>query len=245
MKRLIRKYKKYTVVLSIIIPTLNEEKYLPKLLECIKNQTYKDFEVIVADGNSKDKTVDIANRNKCKIIFEPKDGKGHPGKARNCGAKIARGSILLFLDADVEFENDFIEKSIREFKARKLGICRAKLSNPQDELGAGIFNFYQSLFDNSAYPRAAGFFIMTKRSLFEKVGGFDESLILAEDHNLAWRIARISKFGTLSTKFRTSMRRWKEEKIKLLFKYLSVEVRLLFHQDIRKVNFKYEFGKHQ
>ena len=44
-------------MLSIIIPTLNEEKYIGKLLECLVNQTYTDFEVIVVDGGSKDKTI--------------------------------------------------------------------------------------------------------------------------------------------------------------------------------------------
>ena len=46
--------------LSIVIPTLNEEEFLPTLLSCLKHQTFKDFEVIVADAGSKDNTVEIA-----------------------------------------------------------------------------------------------------------------------------------------------------------------------------------------
>ena len=49
-------------MLSIIIPAYNEERYLPKLLNCIKKQTYRDYEVIVADANSKDKTRQIAKK---------------------------------------------------------------------------------------------------------------------------------------------------------------------------------------
>ena len=55
-------------MISIIIPTWNEEECLPKLLECIKKQSYKDYEIIVADANSKDKTVTIAKKHGCKIV---------------------------------------------------------------------------------------------------------------------------------------------------------------------------------
>lgn len=55
-------------MISIIIPTWNEENYLPKLLECIKKQTYRDYEVIVADANSTDNTKAIAKKYDCKIV---------------------------------------------------------------------------------------------------------------------------------------------------------------------------------
>ena len=52
-------------MLSIIIPTLNEEKYLPRLLESIKNQNFSDYEIIVSDGGSSDSTKQIALDNNC------------------------------------------------------------------------------------------------------------------------------------------------------------------------------------
>ncbi len=55
-------------MLSIIIPTLNEEKYLLGLLNSLKKQTYMDFEVIIADNNSKDRTKQIAKKHGCKIV---------------------------------------------------------------------------------------------------------------------------------------------------------------------------------
>ena len=82
--------------LSIVIPAKNEEKYLPKLLASVKKQSFKDYEIIVADNNSKDKTKEIAKSYGCKIVKG-----GLPGKGRNAGAKIAKGEIILFLDADV------------------------------------------------------------------------------------------------------------------------------------------------
>ena len=92
-------------MLSIIIPTKNEEKYLPNLLRSIKKQTFKDYEIIVADNNSKDKTKKIAKRYGCKIVKG-----GLPGKARNQGAKFAEGDILLFLDSDPELKTKIFLK---------------------------------------------------------------------------------------------------------------------------------------
>ena len=99
-------------MLSIIIPTLNEEKYLPKLLESIKKQSFKDYEIIVADANSKDKTRKIARDYGCKIT----SGGILPAVARNNGAKKAAGEILLFIDADCIIENNFLQNRPRNLR---------------------------------------------------------------------------------------------------------------------------------
>src|SRR3989338_6990801 len=110
-------------MLSIIIPAYNEETYLPKLLDCIKKQTYRDYEVIVADANSKDRTRAIAKKYGCKIV---RSGS-LPGIGRNNGAKAAKGDILVFLDADVLLDDDFLESAIKEFEKRKLGCASVKI----------------------------------------------------------------------------------------------------------------------
>ena len=83
--------------ISIIIPTYNEEEYLPKLLESIKSQDFTDYEVIVADAQSDDNTREIAKEYGCIVV----EG-GLPGPGRNRGAEVAQGEILLFLDSDLE-----------------------------------------------------------------------------------------------------------------------------------------------
>jgi len=95
-------------MLSIIIPTLNEEKFLPHLLISLKEQTFKDFEIIVADNNSTDATRSIALKSGAKMV----EG-GLPARGRNNGAKVARGEWLLFLDADVILPPGFFRKSYR------------------------------------------------------------------------------------------------------------------------------------
>ena len=106
-------------MLSIIIPTLDEEKYLPILLSQIKKQSFSDYEIIVADGGSTDKTVEIAKSFDCKVT-----NGGLPAKGRNEGAKIARGEIFLFLDSDnIYLPEKFLEKLIFEFEKRNLGVA--------------------------------------------------------------------------------------------------------------------------
>ena len=84
--------------ISVIIPTLNEEKYIPLVLEGLKKQTFKSFETIVVDGGSEDRTREIAR--KCAtVLIERKNGVGC---ARNLGAAHAKGRILVFIDADTK-----------------------------------------------------------------------------------------------------------------------------------------------
>src|SRR3989338_341684 len=105
-------------MLSIIIPTLNEEKYLAKLLDSIKNQGFKDYEIIVADNNSKDKTRQTAKKYGCRVV----DG-GKPPIARNNGAKAAKGNLLFFIDADCIIGNDFFKESLYEIKRKSLDVA--------------------------------------------------------------------------------------------------------------------------
>src|SRR3989339_488480 len=87
---------------SIIIPTLNEEKFLPHLLDSLVVQTNKDFEVIVVDGKSKDNTVQIAKTYISQLpslVVCVADRASLPHQ-RNIGAETAKGSWFVFVDAD-------------------------------------------------------------------------------------------------------------------------------------------------
>ncbi len=104
---------------SVIIPTYNEEKNIEEAISSLLNQTYKDFEVIIVDDGSKDGTVnkvkDFMKRSK-KVRLIKGEHKG-PGFSRNLGAKNADGEILVFVDADMSFEKEYLEfltKPIRE-----------------------------------------------------------------------------------------------------------------------------------
>jgi glycosyltransferase involved in cell wall biosynthesis len=230
-------------MLSIIIPTYNEGKYLPNLLNCIKKQTYKNYEIIVADASSKDDTRRIAKGNGCKIVKG-----GMPAKGRNNGAKCAKGNILLFLDADVTFSNDFLGNAVNELEEKKLDVAGCYIypssHNLIDKVFFGIFNLW--IFATQFfYPNASGSGIFCRKWLHEKVKGFDETIKLSEDMDYARRCGRYGKFRTLKTaKSYVAMRRFeKEGRFNVGFRlFLSAFYRIFFGEirsDVFKYNLRY------
>lgn len=228
-------------MLSIIIPTLNEEKLLPILLQEIKKQNFPPFEIIVADFNSKDKTVEIAKSFGCQTVKG-----GLPPKGRNEGGKIAQGELFLFLDADnIYLPEKFLEKLIFEFKKRDLGVASFTIcpdGNWFDELAYKIYNWWvkstQKIF---TYATNA---VLVKKEIFEKIGGFDEEIKIGEDHDFAKRAAKIGKFGFIETEpVLTSIRRFEREgRLKTYSKYLLAGLYMSLFGPVKKDIFKYRFN---
>ncbi len=230
-----------SIQLSIIIPTLNEEECLPLLLKSIKKQKFSDYELIVADTDSKDKTVKIAKRHGAKIV-----AGGLPAKAKNNGAKAAKGDLILFLDADCILPDDFLGNSLNEFDKRKLKIA-GFLMKPQtkNRIFYLIFNLFYNwpiLFWERLLPHAA-MGILIERKLFKEIKGFDKTIKIAEDHDLARRAGKLGKFGILrSTILFVSDRRFKQDGwIRTYVKYFLCELHMIFLGPIRNDTFKYEF----
>jgi glycosyltransferase involved in cell wall biosynthesis len=113
---------------SIIIPTLNEEVLLPNLLRDLQAQTFRDFEVIVADAGSKDGTVDLAQSLGARVV-----PGGMPAVGRNRGAQAAGGDFLVFLDADTRVAPTFLEQIHAELEERFLDLatCEIKTHLPK------------------------------------------------------------------------------------------------------------------
>ena len=229
-------------MLSIIIPTLNEEKYLPKLLDSIKKQAYRDYELIVADHNSSDDTRKIAKKYGCKIT----EGGKHPGVARNNGARKAKGDMLFFIDADCILEKDFLERALGEMERRKLGAagCYVWLLSRRlsDKLAFTVFNFW-TFATQSFYPNASGAGIFCRRAIHRKIGGFDEKIIFSEDMDYVRRAGKHGKFGILKVSSYTAARRFDEEgRLNIWAKlFLSAVYRILFGE-IKTDLFRYRLG---
>jgi len=96
---------------SIIIPTYNEEEYIANCLIAIQNQDFEDYEVIVVDNGSTDKTKDVVSLFR-KVRFVEQKAELGAGASKNYGADIANGQILLFIDADEVIYDGFIEQMI-------------------------------------------------------------------------------------------------------------------------------------
>jgi len=227
---------------SIIIPTLNEELLLPVLLDDLRAQTLRDFEIIVADAGSSDRTVEIARSLGAAIV-----PGGMPAAGRNRGAEHARGEFLLFLDADTRLDANFLEKASAELEERFLDLATCEVVPLSDSAFDLLLHEFSNLALKAAQftePHAPGFCIFISRRLFHRVGGFDESLKLAEDHDLVKRASGFRPLRVLaSTEVRVSVRRLeKEGRIRLVSKYVLAELYRLFIGDIRQDIFEYQFG---
>jgi len=231
-------------MISIIIPTLNEEKHLPLLLNSVKKQSFTDYEIIVADAGSKDKTVEIAKGYGCKIIQG-----GLPAKGRNEGARIAKGDILFFLDADAFLLDNFLEKSVNEFNKRGLSLASFCLvPTPKNWISSFFLNIFYNIpivFLENILPHAAtGIFV--EKDLFDKLSGFDEEIKLAEDHYLARRAKKEFKarVGIIkSVALFVSDRRFRTDGwVTIGLKYLLCELHLIFLGPVKSNIFNYRFN---
>ena len=204
--------------LSIIIPSYNEEENLPGLLESIHSQDFKDYEVIVADANSTDKTYQVAKYYGCIVV----EG-GLPAVGRNNGAKVAKGDLLLFLDADLKLSKDYLKDAVEEFNREGLGIAISQMIPDSDKFSYKALHDFANTFMKSVEnikPHGAGCYgILTRKVLHDRVNGFDESLDYGEDTDYIERIGAISEFKVLrKPKVIVSTRRLEEDGLLKLIK---------------------------
>lgn len=229
----------------MVIPTLNEERYLPKLLKCLRAQLDKDFEVIVVDGSSEDKTVEKANG--VKIILSKKRNVPYQ---RNLGAKEARGKWLVFLDADTMIPPNYLSEIHNYILINKTCALVTTWMKPDskeksDRLMVGVANVILEAARLTDKPFIPGFNIVVKKRMFNKVGGFNENAKLAEDHDLAKRLVEegCELCVMRSPKITTSLRRFRREgKLEIMRKYAVATVKWLREGPITQEMFDYPMG---
>lgn len=234
------------MILSIIIPTYNEEEYLPVLLESIKQQDFSDYEIIVADADSKDNTVKIAEEYGCIVV----EG-GMPAVGRNNGTKVAKGDYLLFLDSDLKLTEDYLAKVIYEFKMERLGIAITQMKplskKTEDKLLHDLANLFMISVEKIK-PHGAGCYgIIAKRELHERCGGFNEELTFGEDTEYIERLAKKERFKVLrNAKIGVSTRRLEEEGLATLAKQYgksTVNDFLGIRTEASDLNYGFDHGK--
>jgi glycosyltransferase involved in cell wall biosynthesis len=211
------------IMLSIIVPTLNEEKYLPLLFRQLKKQDFSDYEVIVADAGSTDRTREIVESFNHRIVKG-----GNVSQGRNSGAKAAKGDLLLFMDADnIYLPDDFLSTLIKEFKNKKCDIASFPVyadGNRVDKVAFKVYNWWVKSFQR--FKAFASNSLIVKKEVFERVGGFDESIKLAEDHEFARRAAKVGKFRFIEIDpvLVSARRMEKEGRLKIYSKYLLAAI---------------------
>jgi serine protease Do len=231
----------FKIMLSIIIPTLNEERWLPRTLTELKNQDFKDYEIIIADADSLDDTVKIAESFGCRIT----EG-GLPAKGRNKGAEIASGDLFLFIDADLlSLPAGFLNEVIKKFKNRNLDVASFPIhpqGNMIDRIFYTLYNFWAGLTQNFL-PHATNV-ILVKKEIHKALNGFDERVMFAEDHDYVRRAEKYGKFGFIDIEpVLVSARRLKRDgRFSTYLKYVLAGFWMMFFGSIKSDIFKYRFS---
>ncbi len=175
---------------TIIIPAYNEEKYIARLLESLMHQSFRNFEVILVDDGSKDKTLEVAKsfKNKLRLRIFSQNHLG-PGAARNLAAKHARGDFLVFLDADMVCHRDSILDLIRPLIKDKtlVGTVHnreeaSNLDNRWSRCAGKIRKLNSDLEENA--------FRAIRKKKFIQAEGFDTSWGYFDDNSLSKKIGK-------------------------------------------------------
>lgn len=182
---------------SIIIPAFNVEKFVSKTLDSAINQTFRgDYEIIIVDDGSTDRTKDISKDYAAKYpnlirYFEQKNKGSHI--ARNTAMKKARGEIFLFLDSDDLFLSQTLESCVNYLEVRPdCGLVysnQSEIDSGGDFLGErrreGCHRYFGELIKFCMF---AGHVRATPKKVIEEIGGFDERLRTAQDWSLTLKI---------------------------------------------------------
>jgi glycosyltransferase involved in cell wall biosynthesis len=200
------------VLLSVVIPALNEEPHLGQLLSDIQRQSLRPEEVIVVDAGSRDASVRIAEQSPGAVVLH---GEPPIARGRNLGGFSAKGDLIFFLDADTRLLETFFEDFVWEVERRGLDIaCPRYLpydSTPTIRAIHAFWNMLLRVFERTL-PSGAGHCIALRSKLFSESHGFDTSLKF-DDIELVRRLSKGKCFGIVDASAFVSDRRYREEGI--------------------------------
>jgi glycosyltransferase involved in cell wall biosynthesis len=194
-------------MMSVIIPAHNEQYYLARTLDALKRQNYRKFEVIVVANGCTDKTAEVA-QGKCDrlIVLSQKS----LGVARNLGARMARGEILVFLDADTELE-PLALTIVGERFSKKYAAATLKGLPDSDRFGYRLIYALKNFSHRSSFHTGSSGVIVCWKKHFLRVGGFDEGLEVRENSELIWRLRNFGRYIYIGdAAATTSMRRYEQ-----------------------------------
>lgn len=167
-------------MISVVIPTYNEKEVLEKCIESLGAQTYRDFEIIVVDDGSTDGTIEILKNLKKTLPGFKFQQSSHfgAGAARNLGAKLSRGDILVFVDADMTFDEKFLTKLVKPIEEGKTKgtFSKEEYVENWDNVWSRCWNIQEEWESRRRhpkdYPDKQPVFRAILKSEFEKVHGF-------------------------------------------------------------------------
>lgn len=186
--------------ISVIISALNEEEHIGRTLGSLEKQCFRDFEVILVDGGSTDRTVEIAEGFDCKVIRAERKGISYQC---NLGAKSSSSQILAFTQADTILPVDWLEKISLVFlhNPELIAVTGPLVVHPESQAWLRVeyklWNLLRLVY--SLLPMPFGMFftsgpnIAVRKEVFEKIGGFDEFMMVHEDGSLGKKLMGVGK----------------------------------------------------
>jgi glycosyltransferase involved in cell wall biosynthesis len=164
-------------LVSVIIPAYQAEAYLDEALKSVLAQDYDEYEVILVDDGSTDRTAEIAEAHRVRVLRQANRG---PAGARNAGVALARGEFLAILDADDLWPPERLSRQVAHLRENScdglvMGLTEAFVTPGQERPA-----HYPPIADAGPYPGHPST-MLVRRGIFERVGPFDESLRLSED----------------------------------------------------------------
>ena len=184
--------------ISVIIANYNGKSLLEKCLESLFKVNYDNFEIILVDNNSTDKSVDFIRKNYPSVILIKLDSNKGFAEPNNIGAKIAKGEHLLFLNNDTIVTPNFISELVKVMENdTKIAICQSLLLKLDgsidssgdfiDKLGV-VYNSKTKINEIREISSARGASMIIRKKIFKELNGFDEKFFVSfEDVDLGWR----------------------------------------------------------
>lgn len=181
------------VKVSVVIPAMNAEKSIGKCLDSLEGQSFRDFEVIVVDDGSSDRTIEVANSYpRARVLKQEHAG---PAVARNGGAMAAKGGIVVFTDSDCVPDRKWLEEMVRPFEGKEIAGVQGRYRTRQRSLVARLIQLeieksYEKMAKQELIDFMSTYSAAYRKSVFVEMKGFDTSFPIAsgEDTDLSFRV---------------------------------------------------------
>ncbi|TET21785.1 MAG: glycosyltransferase family 2 protein [Candidatus Aminicenantes bacterium] len=176
------------VKVSVVVIAYNLADKIAACLGSILHQDFSDYEVIVVDDGSVNGTAEKVNSYPVRLVKQRNQGRG---AARNAGARVSRGEMIVFLDGDCIVGRDFVRKMVLPLQNPKIGMTQGyiDIANPENLIARLSFMRARHMFKDLQYLDFAwGAAMGMKRNLFERMGGFNDSIKFGEEDDLAYRL---------------------------------------------------------
>ena len=227
-------------LISVVIPTLNEEMYLPRLLACLRRQSCSDIEILVCDAGSSDSTGKVCQKWGVEFL-----AGGMPGIGRNIGAQRSTAPFIMFVDADVTFGDSFLATAVEYVTQNSLdGISfdfRFDTASVALKIVSMVTSAYFRATTSFGFPHCLGGAFLVRRVAHERIDGFDERITVAEDQDYVRRLCRNHRYSFLDRpRVIISPRRFRQQGIaRQILLWIRIEVHRMALGEIQHNRFGY------